>query len=218
MGGSFTSTDLHSLHHLRVFVLVVLDEISIAVDDPHPPDVIAHRLVVPPHALHNKEQELQPHHTSRFPWRHVFHDCTSSHGTTSVRVCVCVCVCVCVWCVCVWCVCGVCVCVWCVCVCTREGALERCTKDEYSLFGSRLHSNRDSNVQYESFFFVRTDPDLVEIRQQFETENTTSATALTINPTMLHILALLKPPNYQFCARIHSRDRWARRRPLASRR
>ena len=39
--------------------------------------------------------------------------------------------------------------------CTRfsllDKVIERCTKDEYSLFGSRLRSNRDSNGEYESF-------------------------------------------------------------------
>ncbi len=32
-----------------------------------------------------------------------------------------------------------------------DKVIERCTKDEYSLFGSRLRSNRDSNGEYESF-------------------------------------------------------------------
>ncbi len=34
---------------------------------------------------------------------------------------------------------------------SKDKVIERCTKDEYSLFGSRLRSNRDSNGEYESF-------------------------------------------------------------------
>ena len=32
-----------------------------------------------------------------------------------------------------------------------DKVIERCTKDEYSLFESRLRSNQDSNGEYESF-------------------------------------------------------------------
>ncbi len=33
----------------------------------------------------------------------------------------------------------------------EDKVIEHCTKDEYSLFGSTLRSNRDSNGEYESF-------------------------------------------------------------------
>ncbi len=33
----------------------------------------------------------------------------------------------------------------------EDKVIERCTKDEHSLFGSRLRSNGDSNGEYESF-------------------------------------------------------------------